>query len=254
MNVRNDYKVYGEILAAFEPSAQRAQSRKRFEIAETFFLWPVFADPPVFKQMLRRNASRKSVQGGVLTLSWVVKAQAAMNAAQRDGRATGTSAPGCVPQAIESARYRPQDKDMKRPFSAARGETLLTYFDCPDNFEYPFCLSWLNTPTAVATHTTSSTTRVQSEYLVIATPIQVRFQATDSSVVPIPTDSLNLPPPKKPLSKGAKAGIGIGVPVGTIGLAAAVVLFLRRRRRGSSDHVPLQSSMPDPPPAYSETK
>ncbi|TPX22159.1 hypothetical protein DIZ76_014024 [Coccidioides immitis] len=166
-----------------------------------------------------------------------------MNAVQRDGRATGTSAPGCVPQAIESARYRPQDKDMKRPFSAAR-----------DNVEYPFCLSQLNTPTAVTTHTTGSTTRVQSEYLVFATPIQVRFQATDSSVVPIPTDSLNLPPPKKPLSKGAKAGIGIGVPVGMIGLAAAVVLFLRRRRRGSSDHVPLQSSMPDPPPAYSETK
>ncbi|EAS30068.3 uncharacterized protein CIMG_08814 [Coccidioides immitis RS] len=176
----------------------------------------------------------------------------------------GPSGNECCPEGWASNRYFSPgmcpsgNRVCTLPTTRQRHETTVfccpRYFDCPDNVEYPFCLSQLNTPTAVTTHTTGSTTRVQSEYLVFATPIQVRFQATDSSVVPIPTDSLNLPPPKKPLSKGAKAGIGIGVPVGMIGLAAAVVLFLRRRRRGSSDHVPLQSSMPDPPPAYSETK
>jgi hypothetical protein len=64
---------------------------------------------------------------------------------------------------------------------------------------------------------------------VTASPIQIRFQSTDSDVVPIPTDSFNLPPPPtqeeleeeerqrkagEGLSNGAKIGIGVGSAVG----------------------------------------
>jgi len=99
-------------------------------------------------------------------------------------------------------------------------------FDCPTVVDYAECSSLLNTPVeteyAYKTETFSATIRS-----VIATPIQIRFKATDSSVVPIPTDSFNLPPVRKGLSTGAKVGIGVGVGVGAVAILIAVVWFIR---------------------------
>ncbi|KAJ5392565.1 hypothetical protein N7509_008055 [Penicillium cosmopolitanum] len=59
-----------------------------------------------------------------------------------------------------------------------------------------------------------------------ASAIQIRFQASDSSVVPVPTESFKLPMPKKELSTGEKAGIGIGAAAGVILLGLGGVLWV----------------------------
>ncbi|KEZ41307.1 hypothetical protein SAPIO_CDS7407 [Scedosporium apiospermum] len=112
------------------------------------------------------------------------------------------------------------------PTTRQREETTNLNFDCPTVVDYAECSSLLNTPVeteyAYKTETFSATIRS-----VIATPIQIRFKATDSSVVPIPTDSFNLPPVRKGLSTGAKVGIGVGVGVGAVAILIAVVWFIR---------------------------
>ena len=99
---------------------------------------------------------------------------------------------------------------------------------------YQDCRSLLNTP-VVTNYTYDGTVSPTTIRSVIATPIQIRFQITDSVVVPIPTASLDLPPVKTGLSKGAKAGIAVGVVVGAVAVIATVVLFIKKRsRRGAA--------------------
>jgi hypothetical protein len=86
---------------------------------------------------------------------------------------------------------------------------------------------------------------VASFHAVTASPIQIRFKATDSDVVPIPTDSFDLPPPPtkeeleeeerqrqaaKGLSTGAKAGIAVGAVVGAAAVALGAWWFFKLRK------------------------
>ncbi|RDL35128.1 uncharacterized protein BP5553_07059 [Venustampulla echinocandica] len=118
-------------------------------------------------------------------------------------------------------------------------------FDCPTQVSYDICRSSLNTWRTAEYTDRNGATSIAKFMAVSATAIQIRFRQTDSSVVPIPTDSLKLPPPKTEaekkaeagLSSGARAGIGVGVSVGVIALLVVVVLYIRRgaaRRREES--------------------
>ncbi|CAI4210785.1 unnamed protein product [Parascedosporium putredinis] len=140
-------------------------------------------------------------------------------------------------------------------------------FDCPTDIFYGECRSYINTPIPT-NYTISGTVYSSAMSIVYATPIQIRFQATDSGVVPIPTASFNLPGPRAGLSAAAKAGIGAGVSVGAILILTAVVFFIKRNGRrtggqpGGGEDVPLQTGTEpvavaadagDRPPPYSKS-
>ena len=120
-------------------------------------------------------------------------------------------------------------------------------FDCPTQVDYVDCRSSLNTWITAEYTDKKGSTSMATFMAVSATPIQIRFRQTDSDVVPIPTDSLRLPPPltqeeidaQKGMSTGAKAGIGVGVAAGVILIVVAVVWYVRKaasKRREESEH------------------
>lgn len=65
---------------------------------------------------------------------------------------------------------------------------------------------------------------------ITASPIMIRFKAADSTAVPIPSDSFNLPGPNS-MDTRQKVGIGIGVPAAVIMLSAILFFAFRRYRR-----------------------
>ncbi|KLJ12798.1 hypothetical protein EMPG_12202 [Blastomyces silverae] len=118
--------------------------------------------------------------------------------------------------------------------SAQRVETTINCcppsFDCADEAD-GLCRRYLNTPVPLPFPSNEATT-TRTARIVYATPIQIRFQMTDSSVVPIPTASLKLPHARKPLSTGAKAGIAVGVIAAVfLGIVAAVCWSKRAKKR-----------------------
>lgn len=135
-------------------------------------------------------------------------------------------------------------------FLARTSNTLSRHYDCPTRAGFGVCSSSLNTEIGFVFTDYYSEVKTRSWYAVTASPIQIRFQSTDSDVVPIPTDSFNLPPPPtqeeleeeerqrnaaKGLSNGAKIGIGVGSAVG--GLLIIVLSWwccCRARRAGRS--------------------
>lgn len=76
------------------------------------------------------------------------------------------------------------------------------------------------------TYIDSTLSTEKTIYGVTASPIQIRYKASDSTVVPIATDSLKLPKDHS-LTTGSKVGIGIGVPAGL--LLVSFVCFLTWR-------------------------
>jgi hypothetical protein len=97
---------------------------------------------------------------------------------------------------------------------------------------------------------------------VSAEGIQIRFQQTDSDVVPIPTDSFKLPPPPTEeelererkaaeggLTTGEKAGIGVGVAVGAALFALGACWGRSRVMEKKKKRVPTMEPAPDRPPA-----
>lgn len=130
-------------------------------------------------------------------------------------------------------------------------------FDCNGQ---DYCGKTFNSaPTITYTDATLSVeTTVRA---ITATGIQVRFKASESSIVPIVADSLNLPHGPL-LSKRDKAGIGIGVGAGVIILGYFVLAWVKRYRRSKQVNVnrtdPLETApslgQDESPPAYSRTK
>ncbi|PGH31156.1 hypothetical protein GX50_06083 [[Emmonsia] crescens] len=130
-------------------------------------------------------------------------------------------------------------------------------FDCADA-AHQLCKRRLNTPVALPYPSNEATT-TRTARIIYATPIQIRFQMTDSSVVPIPTESLKLPHARKPLTKGTKAGIAIGVIAAVILGIVTVVCWNKsaKKRRtptaavpfdgGNDASTPLQRQMYSPP-------
>ncbi|KAK2746920.1 hypothetical protein FQN55_005406 [Onygenales sp. PD_40] len=122
--------------------------------------------------------------------------------------------------------------------ASARQRTETTNLCCPTNYDcatyiYGDCTSDLPTPTSI-TYTSSGTTSTAVKYYVLATPIQIRFRAeTDSSVVPIPTASFELPPPRDPMRRGAMAGIAVGA---AAGLWVVIFLYVFYSGRGESGY------------------
>ncbi|KAI9930047.1 hypothetical protein MW887_011857 [Aspergillus wentii] len=134
-----------------------------------------------------------------------------------------------------------------------------TDFDCATRIDAD-CKQSLNTRSTI-TYTDSGTVTSRRIYAVTATPIQIRFRAAESTIVPVPTESFNLP--RGYLLTKEKVGIGIGVPV-AVGLITAVLWYFccfkkKQRRRGEEvqgDGVPLRdenasaSGDDDAPPPY----
>ena len=100
-------------------------------------------------------------------------------------------------------------------------------------------------------------------YGITASPIQIRFKAAQSTIVPVPTDSLSLP--RRFLYTREKIGIGIGVPIAVALLTIGFFWWRRSRaRRLRTEAEPLISgsgagsgseSLPEdmPPPYFSPT-
>ncbi|OAX85478.1 hypothetical protein ACJ72_00157 [Emergomyces africanus] len=141
--------------------------------------------------------------------------------------------------------------------SAQRAETTINCcppaFDCADDADR-LCKRYLNTPVALPYPSNEATT-TRTARIVYATPIQIRFQMTDSSVVPIPTESLKLPHARKPLSKGAKAGIAIGVIAAVCLVIVAVVCWKRSAKKSQAPAatIPFQSGNDASAPLQGQT-
>lgn len=174
-------------------------------------------------------------------------------------------------EARDNKHVLPQvcDKKIPPPKLLSVPEISLTHvtilsrnYDCPTRADFGLCTSSLNTLLSVVFTDFNSEVRTRTWYDVKASPIQIRFQATDSDVVPIPTDSFNLPPPPTPeelerereeqrnaeqgggLSSGEKAGIGVGVTLGVIFAMAATCGLCKRRRTKAhpSETIPLDNT------------
>jgi hypothetical protein len=115
-------------------------------------------------------------------------------------------------------------------------------------------MSHLNTPVPYTYTYIDSSVGLLTHRFVLATPIQIRFQSTDSSVVPIPTDPTR-PLGQNELSTAAKAGLGFGLSVAGLVLLGMGFFFGRRYRAARmprrQDTIPLQSQ-DDRPPSYDE--
>ncbi|KAF9890517.1 hypothetical protein FE257_005922 [Aspergillus nanangensis] len=151
------------------------------------------------------------------------------------------------------------------PTTRQRAET--TNICCPSGFDcmgQDSCTKPYNTEFTI-THTGATTTVEQTVYGITATPIQIRFKATDSTVVPVPTKSFELLKEGE-LTKRQKVGIGVGVPIAVAFFAGVGFLFYRSHpkiqyRRRRRDQQPQEAApagvsstddtLPsDPPPAY----
>jgi len=120
-----------------------------------------------------------------------------------------------------------------------------------------YCSKSFNQPTRI-TYSDSTISTQRDIYGVTATPIQIRFEASDSTVVPVPTESFKLPKPKKELDKREKAGIGIGVVAGVALLAIGWFFgwryWKKRKAAGALNHDNTDFTPDEPPPAYTRTK
>lgn len=102
-----------------------------------------------------------------------------------------------------------------------------------------YCVKSFNTPSTI-TYTDSTLSTQQTVYGITASPIQIRFKASESTIVPVPTDSFKLPKEQHSLDKRAKAGIGIGVLAGVVLLGACVFFAVRHYRRKKASVEPSQ--------------
>jgi hypothetical protein len=127
-------------------------------------------------------------------------------------------------------------------------------FDCVGQ---DLCSKTFSTPTHVTyTDSSVSTENTQRILGIKATPIQIRFEASDSTAVPIPTESFKLPeytPPKKELSKREKAAIVAGSIASTVLLSLGAYFgwkhWKQRKYNSVSPSFPLDD---DPPPPYTK--
>lgn len=151
------------------------------------------------------------------------------------------------------------------PSTRQREET--TRLCCPENFDCPTmindyvgCKSSLNSLRTASYTDSDGNSSVATFYAVTASPIQIRFKASDSDVVPIPTDSFDLPPPptkeeleeeqrererqaaKGQLSTGAKAGIAVGAVAGVVALIVGACCFCKVRKAKQERRANAESS------------
>lgn len=123
----------------------------------------------------------------------------------------------------------------------------IRHFDC---YGQHYCTRLLDNP-QVLTHVDSTVSTQVTAYAITATPIQIRFRAAESTIVPVPTDSLRLP--RGYLLTREKVGIGIGVPAAVALLTVLSWFFCCRgaRTRQKAATVPynnIDSSLPPPYP------
>lgn len=99
--------------------------------------------------------------------------------------------------------------------------------------ERNYCFSYPET-TSTLTYSDEKLSTVYEVWYYAATPIQIRFKAEESDIVPVPTGSFSLP--REFLYTREKVGIGIGVTaaVGLASLAIYYCWFVRRRRRAAA--------------------
>ncbi|KAJ5763035.1 hypothetical protein N7533_001716, partial [Penicillium manginii] len=137
---------------------------------------------------------------------------------------------------------------------------VTTEICCPSGFDcvgQDLCSKTFSTPTHVTyTDSSVSTENTQRILGIKATPIQIRFEASDSTAVPIPTESFKLPeytPPKKELSKREKAAIVAGSIASTVLLSLGAYFgwkhWKQRKYNSVSPSFPLDD---DPPPPYTK--
>ncbi|KAF3391460.1 hypothetical protein F1880_007818 [Penicillium rolfsii] len=148
-------------------------------------------------------------------------------------------------------------KSCTLPTTTQRDET--TVICCPSGFDcngQDFCGKTFNSaPTITYTDATLSVeTTIRA---ITATAIQIRFKASESSIVPIVADSLNLPQDHA-MSQKTKIGIGLGVPAAVVLLALVAFFLMRRIRRSKVNKDDSAESTPplgqdDPPPAYTRS-
>ncbi|CAI7618332.1 unnamed protein product [Penicillium pancosmium] len=177
----------------------------------------------------------------------------------------GPNGDDCVPEGWKFDRYYSPGqcpsgyKACTLPTVTQR--VVTTEICCPSGFDCMFqdyCAKTFNSPSTI-TYSDSTISIKTTVWAATASAIQIRFQARDSSVVPVPTESFKLPMPKKEFSAGEKAGIGIGSAVGValLGLGGFFGWRFWKKRRLSKvlERGPVRdSSVPDePPPAYSRT-
>ncbi|EPS31507.1 hypothetical protein POX_h09789 [Penicillium oxalicum] len=121
-------------------------------------------------------------------------------------------------------------KTCTLPTTTQREET--TVICCPQGFDcygQNYCGKTFNVPTTI-TYSDPTLSAVTTVRAMTADGIQIRFKASESTLVPIVTDSLRLPKDHS-LSKGTKIGIGIGVPAGVILVGFLGFWGVRRYRR-----------------------
>lgn len=116
-----------------------------------------------------------------------------------------------------------------------------------------YCCKSFNQPTRI-TYSDSTISTRRDVYGVTATPIQTRFEASDSTVVPARQSPFKLPKPKKELDKREKAGIGIGVMAGvallSIGGSIGWSYWKKRKAAGTLNHDNTDLTPDEQPPAY----
>jgi hypothetical protein len=141
------------------------------------------------------------------------------------------------------------------------GDCHCRNFDCPTMInDYVGCKSSLNSLRTASYTDRDGNSSVATFYAVTASPIQIRFKASDSDVVPIPTDSFDLPPPptkeeleeeqrererqaaKGQLSTGAKAGIAVGAVAGVVALIVGACCFCKVRKAKQERRANAESS------------
>ncbi|CAI7571687.1 unnamed protein product [Penicillium pancosmium] len=133
---------------------------------------------------------------------------------------------------------------------------VTTEICCPTGFDcvgQDLCSKTFNTPTHI-TYTDSTVSTQRDVYGIRATPIQIRFEASDSTAVPIPTESFKLPQysaPKKELSKREKAAIVAGSIASTALLALGAYFGWKywKQRKENRASPPRDD---DPPPPYTK--
>ncbi|KAF9893915.1 hypothetical protein FE257_008886 [Aspergillus nanangensis] len=144
--------------------------------------------------------------------------------------------------------------------TAPRAET--TNYCCPEGYDLrgrSACTKPLNTRETLSL-VEATTTYTNAAYGITATPIQIRFKAVDSSVVPIPSHPIVIPDYYKvrdggknddsnSLPTAAKVGIAFAAAAGFFTLVYFCCCCCRPRKAAvAEEHQELVAS--DPPPAY----
>lgn len=141
-------------------------------------------------------------------------------------------------------------------FSAINAYLVLGLTNCISGFDFvgqDLCSKTFNTPTHV-TYTDSTVSTEKDVYGIRATPIQIRFEASDSTAVPIPTESFKLPEypaPKKELSQREKAAIVAGSIASAVFLALGAY-FGRKYWKQRKENLASAPRDDDPPPPYTK--